>query len=139
MTLRLALWAMQAAFPHMRDRGGRIINFGSWYGKAGQEGTLAYNLTKEAIRALTRTAAREWAKYGITVNVINPAAKTDAAAHVERNNPEAFAQALAMIPMGRFGDPEGDIAPVAAFLASRAAGYVTGQTIEVDGGLLMHA
>jgi len=134
-----SLWAMQAAFPYMRDRGGRIINFGSWYGKAGQEGTLAYNLTKESIRALTRTAAREWAKYGITVNVINPAAKTDAAAYVEQNNPEAFAQALAMIPMGRFGDPEGDIAPVAVFLASAASGYVTGHTFEVDGGLLMHA
>jgi NAD(P)-dependent dehydrogenase (short-subunit alcohol dehydrogenase family) len=133
-----SLWAMQAAFPHMRDRGGRVINFGSWYGKAGQEGTLAYNVTKEGIRALTRTAAREWAKYGITVNVINPAAKTDAAAHVEHINPEAFAHARAMIPMGRFGDPETDIAPVAVFLASAASGYVTGQTFEVDGGLLMH-
>jgi len=134
-----SLWAMQAAFPHLRGRDGRVINFGSYYGKTGQEGTLAYNVTKEAIRALTRTAAREWAKDGITVNVLNPAAKTDAAAHVEKNNPEAFARALAVIPMGRLGDPEGDIAPVAVFLASPGGGYITGQTIEVDGGMLIHA
>ncbi|HEY1966932.1 MAG TPA: SDR family oxidoreductase [Pseudonocardia sp.] len=136
--LKGSLWAMQAAFPYLSDGGGRVINFGSWYGKAGQQGTLAYNLTKESIRALTRTAAREWAPHGITVNAINPAAKTDAAASVEANNPEAYNQALAMIPMGRMGDPVSDIAPVVVFLASEESQYVTGQTIDADGGLFMH-
>ena len=54
------LWGMKAVFPHMKDRGGKIINFGSHLGQIGGEGTAAYNATKEAIRALSRTAAREW-------------------------------------------------------------------------------
>jgi 2-hydroxycyclohexanecarboxyl-CoA dehydrogenase len=67
------LWGMKAVFPCMKDRGGKIINFGSSLGQIGGEGTAAYNATKEAIRALSRTAAREWGKYKINVNVINPA------------------------------------------------------------------
>jgi len=136
---RGSLWAMQAAFPHLRGRDGRVINFGSFYGVTGQAGTLAYNITKEAIRALTRTAAREWATEGITVNAINPAARTDAAANIERENPDAYAAATGAIPMGRLGDPYGDIAPAALFLAGPDSRYVTGQTLAVDGGLVMHA
>jgi len=130
-------WAMRAAFPHMRERGGRIINFGSWYGQMGNAGTVAYNVTKEAIRALSRTAAREWAPHGITVNVITPAGKTDAARSIEQSNPEAMAVALASIPMGRLGDPETEVAPAALFLASDEARYVTGQTLGVDGGVFL--
>jgi NAD(P)-dependent dehydrogenase (short-subunit alcohol dehydrogenase family) len=72
------LWAMKAAFPHMKDRGGRIINFASPNGLLAYEGTAGYNCTKEAIRALTRTAAREWGKYGILVNTITPMVRTEA-------------------------------------------------------------
>jgi NAD(P)-dependent dehydrogenase (short-subunit alcohol dehydrogenase family) len=134
---RGTFWAMQAAFPHLRDRGGRIINFGSWYGQMGNAGTVGYNITKEAIRGLTRTAAREWARYGITVNVITPAAKTDAAANIERTNPDLIAVAVATIPMGRLGDPDTDVAPAALFLASDDSRYVTGQTLGVDGGVFL--
>jgi NAD(P)-dependent dehydrogenase (short-subunit alcohol dehydrogenase family) len=134
---RGTFWAMQAAFPHLRDRGGRIINFGSWYGQMGNEGTVGYNITKEAIRGLTRTAAREWARHGITVNVITPAAKTDAAANIERTNPDVIAAAVATIPMGRLGDPDTDVAPAALFLASDDSRYVTGQTLGVDGGVFL--
>jgi len=63
---RGTFWAMQAAFPHMRERGGRIINLASMYGMIRNAGTVGYNVTKEAVRALTRTAAREWARYAIT-------------------------------------------------------------------------
>src|SRR6201987_2204484 len=90
---RGTFWAMQAAFPHMRERGGRIINFASGYGAIGNNGTVAYNITKEAVRSLSRTAAREWGRYAITVNVVEPAAKTDAADYIERANPEAMAAA----------------------------------------------
>jgi len=76
---RGTFWAMQAAFPHMRERGGRIINFASMYGMTGNAGTVGYNITKEAVRSLTRTAAREWGRYAITVNVVAPTAKTDSA------------------------------------------------------------
>jgi NAD(P)-dependent dehydrogenase (short-subunit alcohol dehydrogenase family) len=130
-------WAMRAAFPHLRERGGRIINFGSWYGQMGNYGTVAYNVTKEAIRALSRTAAREWAPFGVTVNVITPAGKTDAARSIEETNPEAMAAALATIPMGRLGDPQTEVAPAALFLASDEAGYITGQTLGVDGGVFL--
>ncbi|MHB8691560.1 MAG: SDR family NAD(P)-dependent oxidoreductase [Solirubrobacteraceae bacterium] len=131
-------WAMRAAFPHMRERGGRIINFGSWYGQMGNYGTVAYNVTKEAIRALSRTAAREWAPFGVTVNVITPAGKTDAARSIEEINPDAMAAALATIPMGRLGDPQTEVAPAALFLASDEARYITGQTLGVDGGVFLH-
>jgi NAD(P)-dependent dehydrogenase (short-subunit alcohol dehydrogenase family) len=130
-------WAMRAAFPHMRERGGRIINFGSWYGQMGNYGTVGYNVTKEAIRALSRTAAREWAPFGVTVNVITPAGKTDAARSIEETNPEAMAAALSTIPMGRLGDPLTEVAPAALFLASDGARYITGQTLGVDGGVFL--
>jgi NAD(P)-dependent dehydrogenase (short-subunit alcohol dehydrogenase family) len=131
-------WAMRAAFPHMCNRGGAVVNFGSYYGQMGNHGTVAYNVTKEAIRALSRTAAREWAPYRITVNVITPAARTEGARSLEQGNPEAMAAALAAIPMGRLGDPRTEIAPAALFLASDQARYITGQTIGVDGGMFLH-
>jgi NAD(P)-dependent dehydrogenase (short-subunit alcohol dehydrogenase family) len=134
-----SLWAMRAAFPHLRGRDGRVINFASIYGQICPEGTLAYNATKEAIRALTRTAAREWAQQGVTCNAILPAAKTDAATNIEIHHPEAYATATAQIPMGRLGDPHADIAPAVLFLASPDARYITGQALAVDGGMLMRA
>jgi len=129
------LWAMQAAFPHMRDRGwGRIVNLCSLNGVNAHVGTAEYNSAKEALRALTRTAAREWAGHGITANVICPGAKTAASRAVFREHPELEQLADAANPMGRLGDPEGDIAPVAVFLASEDCRYLTGNTLFVDGG-----
>jgi NAD(P)-dependent dehydrogenase (short-subunit alcohol dehydrogenase family) len=129
------LWAMQAAFPSMRDRGyGRIISMCSLNGVNAHIGTAEYNAAKEALRALTRTAAREWAQYGITANVICPGAKTAASRRVFAQNPELEAMADAANPMGRLGDPELDIAPVAVFLASDESRYLTGNTLFVDGG-----
>jgi len=124
------LRAMQAVYPHMRAAGwGRIVNFASSMGRVGGEGFGAYNASKEAIRALTRTAAREWAKDGIVVNAIAPAAAPPRAVGSEHY--EAFMRAC---PMGRNGDPELDIGPVALFLCSDACRFLTGQTFMVDGG-----
>jgi NAD(P)-dependent dehydrogenase (short-subunit alcohol dehydrogenase family) len=100
---------------------------------------VGYNITKEAVRGLTRTAAREWARYAITVNVVAPTAKTDSADEIERADPEGMAAAVAAIPMGRNGDPRLDIAPAALFLATDDARYITGQTLGVDGGFFLHA
>jgi 2-hydroxycyclohexanecarboxyl-CoA dehydrogenase len=130
------LWCMQAVFPYMKERGGKIINFGSMAGQRGERGTAPYNVTKEAIRALSRTAAREWARYGINVNVINPAARTRALEASQRDFPPKTGPEKA-IPLGRLGDPQHDIGAVAVFLASRESDYVTGMTMMVDGGLLM--
>ena len=128
-------WAMQAAFPAMRDQGyGRIINVCSLNGVNAHIGTAEYNSAKEALRSLTRTAAREWAQYGITANVICPGAKTAASRRVFAEHPELEATADAMNPMGRLGDPEADIAPVVLFLASEDCRYLTGNTLFVDGG-----
>ncbi len=97
-------------------------------------GSLEYNAAKEALRALTRTAAREWAPTGVTVNALCPAAKSQAFFRAIGDYPELEAMADAANPMGRMGDPYDDIAPVAVFLASDASRYLTGNTLFVDGG-----
>lgn len=129
------LWAMQAAFPHMRAAGyGRIINVCSLNGVNAHMGTVHYNATKEALRGITRTAAREWAGFGITANVICPGAKTAAFRMFAQMNPQVAAESEAANPMGRLGDPETDIAPVALFLADEDSRYITGNTLFADGG-----
>jgi len=128
-----SLWAMQAVYPHMRAAGwGRIVNFGSSMGRVGGEGFGAYNASKEAIRGLTRTAAREWAKDGIVVNAIAPAAAPPRAVGSKH-----YDEFMRTCPMGRNGNPELDIGPVAHFLCSDACRYLTGQTFMVDGGTFL--
>ena len=128
-------WAMQAAFPIMQAQAyGRIVNVCSLNGVNAHMGTAEYNTAKEALRALTRTAAREWAQTGVVANVICPGALTAAARAVFERNPELRVSAEAAHPMGRLGDPDDDIAPVAVFLASEDCRYVTGNTLFVDGG-----
>ena len=133
------LWGMKAVFPSMKDRGGKIINFGSSLGQIGGEGTAAYNATKEAIRALSRTAAREWGKYKINVNVINPAVMTDAMLGYLNAHPEQAEALLALVPLHRWGDAVKDAGGLAVFLASSDADYLTGMTFQLDGGGSMHA
>ncbi len=128
-------WAMRSAYPHMKAKGwGRIINMVSLNGVNAHIGSLEYNAAKEALRALTRTAAREWAPSGVTVNAIAPAAKSQAFLRAIGEYPELVALADAANPMGRMGDPYDDIAPVAVFLASDGSRYLTGNTLFVDGG-----
>ena len=133
------LWGMQAVFPHMRDQGrGRIVTMGSHAGFHGQAGYGPYASSKEAIRALTRTAAREWGKYGITVNCVCPVSVAHRApAQDAGDREEAFRRAFADQPLGRDGDPLHDIAPVVSFLLSDDSRFMTGQTFMVDGGALM--
>jgi NAD(P)-dependent dehydrogenase (short-subunit alcohol dehydrogenase family) len=128
-------WAMRAAFPHMKQRcWGRVINICSINGVNAHMGSLEYNAAKEALRALTRTAAREWAPVGVTVNAICPAAKSKEFLRIVTEHPEIEEMANSATPMGRLGDPLNDIAPVAAFLASDDSRYLTGNTLFVDGG-----
>jgi len=129
------LWAMQAVFPIMKARGyGRVINICSLNGVNAHMGTVEYNSAKEALRAATRTAAREWAETGVVCNIICPAAKSAAFHRVMAEHPELIAAADAANPMGRIGDPYDDISPVALFLASEDCRYLTGNTLFVDGG-----
>lgn len=120
---------MQAAYPHLKASGtGRVINFGSMAGIIGLAGMGPYNMAKEAVRALTRTAAREWAGDKITVNNVLPVAETWGP---EANVPPATN------PLGRYGSPEEDIAPVVLFLASKDAQFMTGYSLTPDGGSII--
>src|SRR2546429_6491416 len=135
-----SLWAMQAVHPHMKAAGwGRIVNFASAAGITGMRGYGAYNASKEAIRALTRTAAREWGRDGVVVNCIAPGAASKRGQDSAARNTEAYEQFIREHPIGRQGDPEDDIGPVVLFLCSDACRYLTGQTFMVDGGAFLFA
>ncbi len=128
-------WAMNAVHPIMKAKGwGRIINICSLNGVNAHMGTAEYNSSKEALRAATRTAAREWAADGITANVICPAAKSNSFDQTMSAHPELVAATDAANPMGRIADCYDAIAPVALFLASEDCRYLTGNTLFVDGG-----
>jgi len=99
----------------------------------------AYNASKEAIRAITRTAAREWGRDGIVVNCIAPGAGSKRGQESAERRTEAYEQFIREHPMGRQGDPEDDIGPVARFLCSDGCRYLTGQTLMVDGGAFLFA
>jgi NAD(P)-dependent dehydrogenase (short-subunit alcohol dehydrogenase family) len=133
----------QAAFPHLKDRGGRIINFASAAGIQGLRGKAAYSASKGAVVAWTRTLAQEWATYDITVNAIAPAIWTPMYDKTRASmTPEQLAahdaQMAAAVPLGgRLGDIERDLVPVLAFLAGEGARFMTGQIFPVDGGITM--
>lgn len=135
MAVMAAFWAMQAALPEFRKHGGgRIINLCSLNGVNAHLYSADYNAAKEALRTLTRSAAREWAAEQICCNVICPGAISEAYRKFASANPDNAAAIAAANPMGRVGDPLDDIGPVAAFLASDDARYLTGNTLFVDGG-----
>jgi len=130
-----SLFTMQACFPTMKELGGRIVNFGSGGATMGIEYNAAYNIAKEGIRGLTKTASTRWGRYGITVNTICPMAHTPLLDRWWDGISEAERQAhLAAIPMGRMGDAEKDVGALVVFIAGPGGGYITGRTLHVDGG-----
>jgi 2-hydroxycyclohexanecarboxyl-CoA dehydrogenase len=134
------LWGMQAVLPFMRAAGwGRIVNMGSSAGIRGDAGYGPYAASKEAIRALTRVAAREWAGDGVVVNCVCPASAGHRAPPDNALRAEHFAAMYRDHPMGRDGDAEADIAPVVLFLLSEASRFLNGETLMVDGGGHMRA
>lgn len=118
----------------MRKRSGRIISIGSVIGQMGNKGQANYAASKAALVGLSKSTARELAARGVTCNVIQPGfIETEMTSTL----PEAVQQTYrTAIPAARFGTPQ-DVAQLAAFLASDAAQYITGQVINVDGGLCM--
>lgn len=122
----------RAAVPHMRAAGrGRIINVTSYSGLHGNTGQANYSTAKAGIIGFTRTAAKELARFGITVNAISPNAATRMVASIPE---EKLAELTSAVPMGRFAEPS-EIAPAIQFLASDEAGYITGVVLPVDGGI----
>lgn len=120
--------------PMIRQKNGRIINISSVIGLMGNPGQASYAAAKAGIIGLTKTTAKEVGTRGITVNAIAPGfITTDMTAKI----PEEFQnRLLELIPLQNFGTPE-DVADTVCFLASNAARYITGQTIQVDGGMVM--
>lgn len=125
---------MQAAHPELAKAGGSIVNFGSGAAISGQATQAAYAAAKEAIRGVSRVAANEWASAGIRVNVVSPLAHTSGVEAWSKAAPEQYQQVLRSTPLGRFGDPQTDVAPIVAFLLSDDSRYMTGQTLMADGG-----
>jgi len=125
---------MQVALPHLRERRGNVINFGSGAGIGAGAGYASYGPVKEAVRTITRIAAKEWGRYGVRVNNICPFAKSDQFDEWAAANPDQAAMALRSSVLGRVGDCELDIGRAAVFLASDDAAYITGHSLMVDGG-----
>jgi 3-oxoacyl-[acyl-carrier protein] reductase len=119
----------------MKARAGRIISITSVVGASGNPGQVNYSAAKAGIAGMTRSLAREIGSRGITVNCVAPGfIDTD----MTRALPDAQReQLLGAIPLGRLGRPE-DVAAAVLFLASPAAGYVTGATLHVNGGMYMN-
>ncbi|AEH48620.1 3-oxoacyl-[acyl-carrier-protein] reductase [Parageobacillus thermoglucosidasius] len=120
--------------PMMKQRYGRIVNIASVVGVMGNPGQANYVAAKAGVIGLTKTAARELASRNITVNAVAPGFITTDM--TERLSEEIKSEMLKQIPLARFGEPE-DVAKVVAFLVSDAASYMTGQTLHVDGGMVM--
>lgn len=129
-----AFHAMQAALPHLKESRGSVVNLGSSAAVQGEATFAAYAMAKEAIRGLSRVAAREWGAYGIRVNVICPAALSPAAEDYLAAHPQKAEEISRQIPLGRLGDPEADIGRAVAALVSDDMAYLTGATLMLEGG-----
>jgi 2-hydroxycyclohexanecarboxyl-CoA dehydrogenase len=141
VNFKAALYVLKVALPHMiRQGGGRVINIASDAGRVGSTGEAVYAGAKGAVIAFSKTLAREVARDGITVNVVCPGlTQTPLLQGIRDQSPKTAKVIEAVtraIPLGRVGAPE-DVAEAVAFLASPGAGYITGQTLSVSGGLTM--
>lgn len=123
-----------AAKQMIKQRYGRIINLASVAGRYGNQGQANYSASKAGLIGLTKTTAKEFAPRGVTCNAVAPGIIKSKMTDVLSE--EVRSKYLENIPLGRFGTPE-DVAGVVAFLASDDSSYVTGQVIDIDGGLVM--
>ncbi len=118
-------------------RAGKIVSIGSDAGRVGSTGEAVYSAAKAGVIGFTKTLARETARYGINVNVVCPGpTNTPLLQEIAGGNDKLMAALKQAIPFGRTGEPD-DVAGAVAFLASDDAGFITGQTLSVSGGLSM--
>jgi 3-oxoacyl-[acyl-carrier protein] reductase len=126
--------ATQEAVKYFPQAGGCIVNMSSIVSTLSPAGNLVYNTTKSAVDGITRTLAKELGPRKIRVNSINPGPVETEGTHTAGLVGERFDAYAAITPLGRIGQPE-DIAPVVVFLASRDAGWITGESLYITGGL----
>ena len=133
--LYATFYYMKAAYPHLKETQGSVINFASGAGLFGNKGQASYAAAKEGIRGMSRVAAAEWGKDNINVNIVCPLAWTAKLEQFKNAYPEAFDANVEMPPMGRFGRAEEDIGRVCVQLASPDFKFMTGETLTLEGGL----
>jgi NAD(P)-dependent dehydrogenase (short-subunit alcohol dehydrogenase family) len=134
VSLRGAYHCAETALPRLRERRGRFILMTSSAGIEGSAMLPVYATVKGALRGFAKSLAREWAPFGVTVNAVSPLAQTPAMTSAYEKDPTLQARLERVVPMGHLGDPETEIGPAVVFLAGEGAGYITGQTLAVDGG-----
>ncbi len=141
--LKTAIFTNQAAFSHMKGKGGRIVNFGSVEGIEGNIESPVYASAKAAVHGWTRSAALSWGSSGVTVNAVAPVMHTPVYTRIresmssEELREHDHEMARRIVIGGKLGDPEKDCTPLLAFLASESSRFVTGQLLSIDGGLHM--
>jgi 2-hydroxycyclohexanecarboxyl-CoA dehydrogenase len=138
INLRGPIRMVKAVLPSMVERqGGRIVNIASDAGRVGSTGEAVYSACKAGIIGFSKTVAREMARYGITVNAVCPGPTATPLLESMVGDHQKLIESLKRgIPLGRLGEPD-DIAGVVAFMISDDAGFITGQTLSVSGGLTM--
>ena len=134
VSVRGAFLCATAALEPLRRSQGRLVVMTSPAAMEGSRTSPGYAAVKGALRGFAKSLAQEWGPLGVTVAAVSPLAMTPAMVGAYRENPALEARLRALVPMGRVGDPELDVAPVVRFLAEDASRYITGQTIIVDGG-----
>ena len=141
--VKSAIFTNQAAYRYMKESGGRIVNFGSLEAMEGNARSPIYSTVKGALHSWTRSAARSWGKYGITVNAIAPLMHTPLVQSIRDSLSKEDLAKWNNHLVGRFaigdglGNAELDCTPMVAFLASEGSHFITGQLLSVDGGMRM--
>lgn len=133
--LYAAFYYMRACYPYLKETKGSVINFASGAGLFGNAGQCSYAAAKEGIRGMSRVAATEWGKDGISVNVVCPLAWTAQLEKFKTEYPEAYAANVHMPPMGHYADPETEIGRACVQLATPDFKFMTGETLTLEGGL----